>query len=89
MKNVASFGLIFFALFTGVVSGEKQIREDLVVINIEVPVRVVRDGKTVGDLKKSDFRLFEDGKEIQINGFTEVRKKISAQKIGLEAEREQ
>ncbi|MEN8223139.1 MAG: hypothetical protein ABFR36_07745 [Acidobacteriota bacterium] len=61
----------------------------MVVINVEVPVRVMFKGKPVDNLKKSDFKLFENGKELSINGFHIVRKKISSQKIELDSERKQ
>ncbi|MCK5220727.1 MAG: hypothetical protein KAR14_04040, partial [Candidatus Aminicenantes bacterium] len=59
------------------------------VINVEVPVRVMHKGKPVDNLKKSDFKLFENGKEIDINGFNIIRKKISSQSIELDSERKQ
>ena len=34
---------------------EKEIREDMVVINVEVPVRVMHKGQPVDNLIKSDF----------------------------------
>ncbi len=68
---------------------EKNIREDMVVINVEVPVRVMHKDKAVDNLKKSDFKLFENGKELPINGFHIVRKKIASQKIELDSERKQ
>jgi len=68
---------------------EKQIREDVVVINVEVPVRVMYKGKPVDNLKKKDFKIFENGKELSINGFHIVHKKISSQKIELDSERKQ
>jgi hypothetical protein len=41
---------------------EDNIREEVRVINIEVPVRVYDHGKPVGNLTKADFTLYE-GKE--------------------------
>ncbi|MCK5003999.1 MAG: hypothetical protein KAS21_02880 [Candidatus Aminicenantes bacterium] len=90
MKNISVLLLIVFCVFSvGLFSQEKVIREDMVVINVEVPVRVMHKGKPVDNLKKSDFRLFENGKVIDINGFNIVRKKISSQSIELDSEREQ
>ena len=88
MKLVKSVLIIFFCTLF-LIPQEKEIREDMVVINVEVPVRVMHKGKPVDNLKKSDFRLFENGKELPINGFNIVRKKISSQSIELESEREQ
>ena len=55
---------------------QEVIEEKVDVINIEVPVRVVYRGKLVGGLKKSDFKIYENGKIQQIHGFNEYRRKI-------------
>ncbi len=90
MKNISVILLLAISLFyTGLFSQDKEIREDMVVINVEVPVRVMHKGKPVDNLKKSDFRLFENGKELSINGFHIVRKKISSQSIEIDSERKQ
>ena len=82
--------LVIVLLFSPLISGqEKDIREDMVVINVEIPVRVMFKGKPVDNLKKSDFKLFENGKKLPINGFNIVRKKISSQSIELDSERKQ
>ncbi len=82
--------LVFVLFFLAFISGqEKEIREDMVVINVEVPVRVMHKGKPVDNLKKSAFKLFENGKELPINGFHIVRKKIAGQKIEFDSERKQ
>ncbi|NIM14078.1 MAG: hypothetical protein GTO45_18705 [Candidatus Aminicenantes bacterium] len=54
----------------------EKIIEKVEVINIETPVRVFYKNKSVKDLKKSDFKLFIDGEEREINGFYQVRKKL-------------
>ena len=87
MRNGIIFLAGFFLIFTSGLRPQKDIREDMVVINVEIPVRVQFNGKPVDNLRKSDFRLFEDGKEIPINGFHIVRKKISEQKIGFDTTR--
>jgi hypothetical protein len=55
----------------------KKIVEKIVVENIEIPVRVFQGTKSVGGLKKEDFRLYLNGKPKEINGFYEVRKKLA------------
>ena len=52
--------------------------ETVRVVNIEVPVRVLLKGKPVDHLKRSQFKIFEDGKPQEINGFYIKRKKISS-----------
>lgn len=54
----------------------ERIREEIEVVNIEVPVRVYSKKKPVKGLQKSDFKLFVNKKKQAINGFYEVRKKI-------------
>ena len=70
--------MIQFTMVKG--QGQEQetgrIREEIEVVNIEVPVRVYAKKKPVKGLQKSDFKLFVDKKEYAINGFYEVRKKI-------------
>ncbi len=52
------------------------IKEYVEVINVEMIVRALHKGQPVGGLKKSDFVLMEDGKELEITSFIEVRRKI-------------
>jgi len=89
-KSEISLYLLFF-LFLNYFgfAQEKDIREDVNVVNVEVPVRVIFKGKPVDNLKKSDFRLFENGKEQRINGFYMVRKKIEGQRFDLSSGRTQ
>lgn len=68
---------LFFAIF-GYAQTQEKIIEKVEVTNIEVPVRVFFKGKAVTGLKKSDFTLFVNGKERDIHGFYEFKKKIAA-----------
>lgn len=54
-----------------------DVKEYVSVVNVEVIARVQRNGQPVGGLQKSDFVLVEDGKKVEINGFLEVRRRIS------------
>jgi hypothetical protein len=54
----------------------KKIVEEIDVTHVEVPVRVFSGGKPVPGLKKSDFQLLVNGKETEIRGFYQSRKKI-------------
>jgi VWFA-related protein len=54
-----------------------DVSEYVSVVNVEVIARVHRNGQPVGGLQKNDFVLFENGKKVEINGFREVRRRIS------------
>ena len=56
---------------------EEPIKESISVVNVEVMVRVLADKKPVGNLKKEDFTIYEDGKPQVINGFSQNSKKIA------------
>ena len=86
MKRVFFLFLFISFCFIAFTKIEKKIREDVIVVNIEIPVRVMFHGKPVDNLKKSDFRLFENGKEQKINGFYMVRKKIKGQRFDLSSD---
>jgi hypothetical protein len=57
---------------------EEPIREAVAVVNVEVPVRVFADGRSVAGLAKEDFEILEDGKVQAINGFYSFHKQIHA-----------
>jgi len=59
------------------------IEETVTVTNVEVPVRVLFEGKPVKDLTKSDFALYEDKKRMKINGFFPKRKKLKIDNNGI------
>jgi len=62
---------------------EKEIKEGVVVTNIEIPVRVFLKGETVDNLKKEEFTLLINGKERDIAGFSITRKRLEEQEIVL------
>lgn len=62
------------------------IKEYVEVVNVEMTLRALRKGKPVGGLKASDFILLEDGKQLQITSFTELRKKIGRKEVELETD---
>ncbi|MCK4942314.1 MAG: hypothetical protein KAS65_01995 [Candidatus Aminicenantes bacterium] len=55
--------IILFPLLATAQEDQDMIREEVRVVNVEVPVRVVYKGKPVANLKRSDFKLYESGKE--------------------------
>jgi len=82
------FLITFFTLFSWIpYSQEKDdtILEKVGVVNVEVPVRVVYKGKPVDNLKKSDFRLYEDKKPVEINGFFIKKKRIKVEDVRLKS----
>jgi len=52
-------------------------RKYLQVVNIEMLVRVMKDGKPLSGLKKGDFSLLENGRNQEINGFLEVHRRMT------------
>lgn len=54
----------------------EPIVEKVTVTNVEVPVRVLYKGEPVADLTKDDFTIYENRKQVEINGFFVKRKKI-------------
>jgi len=87
LKIFVLLTVVFSFLFCPGFSQEKEIREDVTVTNVEVPVRVFLKGKPVKGLKQSDFTLFEGGKKQEINGFYEVSKTIRRENMELSSER--
>jgi len=67
--------LLFFNIGLQAQEQEKLI-ETLEVENLEIAIRVFDSNQLVPDLKKEDFQLLIDGKDIPINSFYEVRKKL-------------
>ena len=61
-----------------------DVSEYVSVVNVEVIARVQRNGQPVGGLQKSDFVLAENGKKVEINGFRELRRRISQPAVNEE-----
>ncbi|MBU4404685.1 MAG: hypothetical protein L6428_08985 [Candidatus Aminicenantes bacterium] len=85
MKNIVFVILSVFMLLPQATGSQEVLKEKVEVVNVEVPVRVFRDGVPVGGLSRDDFRLIE-GKELQtINGFYVRKKKMNVRNINLQA----
>lgn len=81
MKYIHLWFVLFFIVFVVPVCGgeeEEQLREEVSVVNIEVPVRVFLKDKTVDNLIREDFKLYEGRKQQEINGFFIKKQKIKA-----------
>ncbi|MCK4835511.1 MAG: hypothetical protein KAT17_02695, partial [Candidatus Aminicenantes bacterium] len=85
--NLFILSIILFPLLATAQEDQDKIREEVRVVNVEVPVRVMYKGKPVTNLKRSDFKLYESGKEQKIHGFFPLKKIIKRQKYDLTAER--
>ncbi len=67
--------LVLYCSLLTVTIFPQQIVEESTVINIEVPVRVFRDGSFVENLTIDDFEIFEDGIPQKIEAVYLVKKK--------------
>lgn len=76
--------LSFILLSSFLYVAQETIEENVEVVNIEVPVRVVYKGKLMGGLKKGDFKIYENGKLQRIHGFNEYRRKINVKETELD-----
>ncbi|MEN8222418.1 MAG: hypothetical protein ABFR36_04080 [Acidobacteriota bacterium] len=84
MKIRILFVFVILLTFTGLLfNQEKEIKEDVTVTNIEIPVRVFLKGELVDNLKKNDFTLFINGKKRDVAAFTVTRKRLEEQEIEL------
>jgi hypothetical protein len=63
---------------------QEPIKERVRVVNVEVVVRVFRKGKPVPGLKREDFILEVNGRPVPINGFYQMKKKITQRTIASE-----
>jgi hypothetical protein len=85
MKKKIRSALFFviFVLCAGFFFGQQDIeREYVQVLNIEMLVRVMKDGRPLAGLQKGDFFLFENGQKQEINGFLEVHRRITPDETG-------
>ncbi|MEN8222813.1 MAG: hypothetical protein ABFR36_06095 [Acidobacteriota bacterium] len=80
--------VLMLSFSIGTQAQEKKIKEEVSVLNIEVPVRVFYKDKLVDNLTKNDFSLIVNGKERKIIHFDTVRKQIETQEMLLEKEKE-
>lgn len=69
--------LIVMSLTSPFFAQQEQQKEYVQVVNVEMILRVLKDGSPVGGLKKEDFALIEDGEKCEINGFFENHRRIA------------
>ena len=85
MKNWLGIGLLsvcsVFIWAQNDDQGQKDrnpdVSENVEVVNVEMIARVQKNGQPVSGLQKGDFILKENGRLVEINGFREVRRRIS------------
>lgn len=78
MKKLSFFfGVLFLCLF---LFPQEIFKEQSMVINVEVPVRVFDGGNFVANLSLDDFEVFEDGKLQKIVAVYQVNKKTITRK---------
>ena len=65
------FGLTLFA---------QEIQEEVTVMVVEVPVRIIQKGQTIKNLTKEDFEVYENGVKQAITAFEVVSRRISLPK---------
>lgn len=64
---------------------QEPILEKVEVVNNQVPVRVFNNGAPVRGLKKADFKLLVNGKEMEIQESVEITQKLTLDKPGPRA----
>ena len=69
--------LILFVLVP--LRGQETVKEEVKVVNVEVPVRVFCKGKPVDHLTIGDFKLYENKKKQRITSLKILRRKIKAE----------
>jgi len=81
MKKILVISFLSVMVFTLMVypAQEETIKEEVLVVNVEVPVRVFFKGKAVGHLTRDDFLVYEGKKLQKINGFFIKKRKIRGQ----------
>ncbi len=83
MKKLLPFAVLFFLfsnLSFNLVQEQKKPQEEVTVIAVEVPVRVIHKGQVVKNLIKKDFEIYENGTKQEITAFEVVSKRISIPK---------
>jgi hypothetical protein len=59
---------------------QKTIQEEVTVVAVEVPIRVLQKGQTIKNLTKEDFEVYENGVKQAITAFEVVSRRISIPK---------
>jgi hypothetical protein len=86
MKKLSAILFVsFFLLSQNFSAPQEKPKQEVTVIAVEVPVRVLQKGQVVKDLNKEDFEVFENGIKQETTAFEVVSRRISfAQEIPQE-----
>ncbi|MCP5048112.1 MAG: hypothetical protein GY940_13150, partial [bacterium] len=79
IKKTSLILVAVFSFFIAGIShdyGQERVRENVEVVNINVPVRVFLKGKPVEGLQKEDFKLFINGNPHPVNAFFQSKRKV-------------
>ncbi len=80
MKKLLSFLIFFLFLFISsfnLALSQEKLREEVTVIAVEIPVRVLHKNQVVKNLTRKDFEIYENGVKQEITGFEVISRKIS------------
>jgi hypothetical protein len=72
--------VVFVVVLASLAFSQQLLRESSFVINIEVPVRVFKDGKFVDNLTIKDFEVLEDGKPQKVEAVYLIKKDMIQRK---------
>lgn len=78
---MAAFFLITSSYLAADQSQDK-LKQEVTVTAVEVPVRVLRGGQVVKDLKKEDFEIYENGVKQEISVFETISRRIAGPSPG-------
>ena len=79
MRKIIILLVIFIMLAVLLVIAQETVKEEVKVVNVEVPVRVFYKGKPVDNLSIDDFKLYENKKQQSISSLNIVRRKIEVE----------
>ena len=79
MRKIIMIIVIIMLLVFLPLIGQEPVKEEIKVVNVEVPVRVFYKGKPVDNLTFADFKLYENKKKQTISSLNIVRRKIEVE----------
>jgi len=79
-KLLSSLGIFLFLLNLSfnLALSQERLQEEITVIAVEVPVRIIHKGQVVKGLIKENFEIYENGVKQEITSFKIISRKMSA-----------